>query len=73
MVELQAVAGGAAAAVAVEPAAAAVVEPAAVAAAPGVMGPMVATASFGYSVVQGVVLAGGAIVGGYVGNWLYGR
>jgi hypothetical protein len=71
MVMEPAVAGGAAAVA--EPAAVAAVEPAAVAAAPGVMAPVVATAGFGYGVVQAVVLAGGAIIGGYVGNWLYGR
>jgi hypothetical protein len=57
------VAGGPA--MAMEPAAAAgaaVVEPVAV-----------APVGYGYSIVEVVKVAAGAVIGGHVGNWLYGK
>jgi uncharacterized protein YcfJ len=35
--------------------------------------PVVQTVSYGYAAGQAAVLAAGAIVGGYLGNWVYGK
>jgi len=35
--------------------------------------PVVQTVSYAYRAGQAATLAAGAIVGGYVGNWVYGK
>lgn len=64
-----------AAAPAAAPAAAAVVDVAAAAPAAiaNAAAPVVQTVGWGYRVGQAAVLAAGAVVGGYVGNWVYGK